>query len=380
MKTAMHKLAARITVMMALIGATSTHAAGVFYNNTSTPQFGGAALAGDELADDVPFTGSQTVTRFTILYHADTAVNATFKFSGVNQTTGGVGATVATFTASNLAAGDHVFTMDLTPAQQFVWTAAPKLRNQPQVNGGYFSARFTSATGAGSGGARWFVGINDSLEGYFNVTQGILISGNNINIPTSLYLQIYSLEAAATPPTFFDLRVNPLSFTAGATLHGLVTLNRAAPAGGALVDLTGDNVAVPDTVIVPAGQATVEFDVITAPVTVTTAAFVEAVFNGVFRSVELILQPQQQPPPPDVVAIQRAEYRTSRHELRVEATSSNASATLTVFVTSSNQLIGTLSTGGGGQFSATLTFLVNPANITVRSSAGGSASRAVTVR
>lgn len=376
MKTPMHNLVARMTVVMALIGATSAHAAGVFYNNTSTPQFGGAASAGDELADDVPFTGSQTVTRFTILYHADTAVNATFKFSGVNQSTGGVGGTVATFTATNLAAGDHVFTMDLTAAQQFVWTAAPNLRNQP-VSGGYFSARFTSASGAGSGGARWFVAIDDSIEGYFDVTQGILISGNNIDVPTSLYLQIYSLEAAATPPAIFDLRVNPLPFTPGATLHGLVTLNRAAPAGGALVDLTGDNVGVPDTVTVPAGQTTAEFDVITAPVSQTTTAFVDATFNGAFRGVQLILQPPQ---PADTVAIQRAEYRASKRELRVEATSSNANATLTVFVTSSGQSIGTLGNNGGGRFSATLTFPVNPVNITVRSSSGGSASRAVTLR
>src|SRR6185436_10547708 len=100
-RTSMYKQAARIAVMMALLGATRAHAAGLFYNNTSTPQFGGAVLAGDELADDVPFTGSQTVTRFQLLYHADTAVNATFKFSGVNSTNGGVGATVRTFTATN---------------------------------------------------------------------------------------------------------------------------------------------------------------------------------------------------------------------------------------------------------------------------------------
>lgn len=371
----MYKHAARLTVMFALFGATSAHASGLFYNNTSTPQFGGSVLAGDELADDVPFTGSQTVTRFQLLYHADTAVNATFKFSGVNPANGGVGATVATFTATNLPAGDHLFIMNLAPAQRFVWTAAPRLRNLPTLSGGYFSARFTSATGAGSGGARWFVATDDSLDGYFNVTQGILIT-NNTDIPTSLYLQVFSLEASGTA-TRLDLRVNPRQFAAGDTLHGLVTLDRAAPAGGALVDLDGDSVAVPDTVVVPAGETTAEFDVITAPVDITTSAFVIAVFNGVFRSVQLILQPAQ---PPDTLAIQRAEYRTSKHELRVEATSSNASATLTVFVTSSGQAIGTMSNVGGNQFRATLTFPVNPVNITVRSSSGGSASRAVTTR
>jgi hypothetical protein len=294
----------------------------------------------------------------------------------VNQTNGGVGTTVATFTATNLPAGDHLFIMNLAAGQRFVWTAAPKLRNLPQLSGGYFSARFASATGAGSGGARWFVATDDSLDGYFNVTQGILIS-NNIDIPTSLYTQIYSLEAPATAPTFFDLRVNPRSFSAGDTLHGLITLNRAALAGGAVIDLTGDDVGVPDTVFVPAGETTVEFDVITAPVSVDTVAFVEAVFNGVFRSAQLFLTPDQ---PDDVVAIQRAEYRSSKRELRVEATGSDPSATLTVFVTSSGQGIGTLSNVGGNQFRANLTFPVNPVNITVRSSKGGSASRAVSAR
>jgi hypothetical protein len=61
----------------------------------------------------------------------------------------------------------------------------------------------------------------------------------------------------------------------------------------------------------------------------------------------------------------------------VEATSSNAAATLTAVVTATNQTIGTLTNKGGGSFSATLSFPVNPNNITVKSSAGGSASATV---
>jgi hypothetical protein len=49
-------------------------------------------------------------------------------------------------------------------------------------------------------------------------------------------------------------------------------------------------------------------------------------------------------------------------------------------VTSSGQTIGTMSNQGGGRFRATLTFPVNPGNITVRSSSGGATSRAVTSR
>jgi hypothetical protein len=84
--------------------------------------------------------------------------------------------------------------------------------------------------------------------------------------------------------------------------------------------------------------------------------------------------------PADTVAIQQAEYRTSKRQLRVQATSTSASATLTVFVTATNQTIGTLTGNGRGSFSGNLSFPVNPGNITVRSSAGGSASASVTAR
>ena len=82
----------------------------------------------------------------------------------------------------------------------------------------------------------------------------------------------------------------------------------------------------------------------------------------------------------DTVTITRAEYRTSNAQLRVEATSTNASATLQVFVTSTNQLIGTLTNTGGGRFRGQFSWPVNPQTITIRSNFGGQATRVVTVR
>jgi hypothetical protein len=82
----------------------------------------------------------------------------------------------------------------------------------------------------------------------------------------------------------------------------------------------------------------------------------------------------------DSVSITRAEYQTNNRRLRVDATSTDATATLQVFVTSSNQLIGTLSNEGGGRFRGQFSWPVNPQNITVRSNFGGQASRAVTTR
>jgi hypothetical protein len=83
---------------------------------------------------------------------------------------------------------------------------------------------------------------------------------------------------------------------------------------------------------------------------------------------------------PDTVSIQIAEYSSGNQQLRVEATSSNASAVLNVYVTSSNTLIGTLRNEGGGRYRADFAWPTNPQNITVRSSSGGSASRTVTLK
>jgi len=85
-------------------------------------------------------------------------------------------------------------------------------------------------------------------------------------------------------------------------------------------------------------------------------------------------------PAGDTVAVQRAEYDSGNRTLRVEATSTRTNATLQVLVTSTGQIIGTLSNLGGGKYGANLNWSVNPQNITVRSSFGGSASRNVVVK
>jgi len=83
---------------------------------------------------------------------------------------------------------------------------------------------------------------------------------------------------------------------------------------------------------------------------------------------------------PDTVSITRAEYDTGQRRLRIEATSTRSNATLQAFVTSNNQLIGTLSNDGGGRYRGEFSWPVNPQNITVRSNFGGQATRAVTAR
>jgi hypothetical protein len=80
------------------------------------------------------------------------------------------------------------------------------------------------------------------------------------------------------------------------------------------------------------------------------------------------------------VSITKAEYDTRKAELRVEAQGSDPSATLRVYVTATDELIGTLNGSGGGRFRGMLSWPTNPANITVRSSSGGSASAQVNAK
>jgi hypothetical protein len=64
--------------------------------------------------------------------------------------------------------------------------------------------------------------------------------------------------------------------------------------------------------------------------------------------------------------------------LLVEATSTSSSASLQVFQMATNQLIGTLTSNGGGKYTGQFSWPANPQNITVKSNLGGSSSKAVT--
>ncbi len=77
---------------------------------------------------------------------------------------------------------------------------------------------------------------------------------------------------------------------------------------------------------------------------------------------------------PTTIDVTRAEYDLAKRVLGVEATSSDATATLTVFVTATGEMIGTLTNEGAGRFRGQFTWPVNPQNITVKSNKGGAAS------
>ena len=82
----------------------------------------------------------------------------------------------------------------------------------------------------------------------------------------------------------------------------------------------------------------------------------------------------------DTVNVTRAQYTTARSQLTVQATDSNQTATLTVTVTSTGAVLGTMTNNGGGKYSAKITGITNPLSVTVTSNLGGSGTARVKVR
>jgi hypothetical protein len=193
--------------------------------------------------------------------------------------------------------------------------------------------------------------------------------------------------AAPTPAplSLTAVTLSPATVVGGNPVQGTVTLSAAAPAA-TVVTLASSNAAatVPASVTVAAGASSASFTVTTGTVNATMSAIISGTFNGVTRSSTLTINPVTAPPPPppstDTVRITRAEFDSGKRTLRVEATSTSSSATLRVFVTSTGQLLGTLSNSGGGQYRAELSVSTNPQNITVRSSLGGVATASVVAK
>lgn len=186
------------------------------------------------------------------------------------------------------------------------------------------------------------------------------------------------------PPLYLSsLAVAPATIAGGNSAVATIVLSGSAPTGGALVALASDNPAavVPANVLVAAGQTGATFVVRTNAVTASTPVRLTATYGNLIPATgtaTLVVTPP--PAQTDTVAIQRVEYIVSKRQLAVQATSTSQTATLTVSVTATGQVIGTLSNRGGGRYDGTFNLPTNPQNVTVTSSLNGRASRAVTAK
>lgn len=199
----------------------------------------------------------------------------------------------------------------------------------------------------------------------------------------SLKVLLNTTGAPPAPATILSLTMNPSSATGGTTTTGMVTLNTKVQTA-TTVRLSSNSAAatVPSSVTVTAGASSASFTVKTTQVSATTTATLTATLNGTSRSATLTISSATPTPSPttDTVSVTRAEYDSAKRTLRVEATCSRAAASLQVFITSNNQLVGTLTNNGGGKYSGQFNLTANPQSITVRSNGGGQATRAVSVK
>jgi hypothetical protein len=183
------------------------------------------------------------------------------------------------------------------------------------------------------------------------------------------------VNPAPTGPMLASVSFTPSTVVGGGSATGTVTFS--GPTNGATVALSSSNTAVaqvPAETVVNGGQSSGAFPVTTSSVTVSTVVTITATAFGVSKTGTLTVSPGT-PPPADTVAITRAEWQAGL--LRIEATSTNPNAILSVF-TESGAFMFTLTNNGGGRFSDQREEVFAPPSITVKSNFGGSATRTVT--
>ncbi|HVW87750.1 MAG TPA: VCBS repeat-containing protein, partial [Bryobacteraceae bacterium] len=177
-----------------------------------------------------------------------------------------------------------------------------------------------------------------------------------------------------SPYALTGVGINPARQFGGFTTQASVTLSGPADSN-ATVYLSSSNPAVasvPATVQVPAGATEVPFPVACQPVAADTPVVISASMGGLaFNAGVTVLRPL------DNVHLTRAEYTLRSAQLRIEATSTNTTATLSVWNASTGALIGTLSPAGGGKYTGTFTVSSAVLSATIRSSLGGTATGTV---
>jgi hypothetical protein len=161
------------------------------------------------------------------------------------------------------------------------------------------------------------------------------------------------------------------------------TLTLSAPAdAAATVQLTSANpslASVPASVRVPAGATSVDFPIVLSPVATDTPVTITASRSGVSLTSSITVLKAT-----DTVSISRALLTQKTSDLKIEAASTSAAATLTVYNAATGAFLGTLDNAGGGKYKGSVVLFV-PANapaptITVKSTLGGSRSIVVQLK
>ena len=215
---------------------------------------------------------------------------------------------------------------------------------------------------AGQATASFAIGTS-SVTASTNVRVSATFSGTTVNADMTLFPLLAQVMFNGNVP-------------GGTPATGTVTLNGAAPSGGAVVTLTSGNtslVTVPASVTVPAGQTSVTFTANTAPVTQTTTVAVSASSAGttVTTNVLLVVSTAVSSVTLNPSSVVGPNSSTATVTLRSAAPTGNA----VVALASSNSVFAVVPNSvvvPAGQTSAT--FTVNAAQVTSTTTVAISAS------
>jgi hypothetical protein len=222
-----------------------------------------------------------------------------------------------------------------------------------------------------------------ATEAFFSITTtasapptGVQITASVANVPRVANLSVNF--AAPAGPTLKAVSVNPANVVARSNATGTVSFTGPMN-DGAVVNLSSSNpavVQVPSSMVVSQSTASGTFPVSSGAVSAATTATITATWFGRTASTVVTVSPGP-PPAADRVTIKKAEWKPGpgpNGTLRIEATSTNPNAILTVFTGTGGSPGFDLTNNGGGKFSDQRLFQLNPGRITVRSNFGGSAS------
>jgi uncharacterized repeat protein (TIGR03803 family) len=126
----------------------------------------------------------------------------------------------------------------------------------------------------------------------FTAKPGVL-SNTPVTITASLGNSTLQATVTITPAsTVFvsSVALNPASVSAGSNFNGTVSLNKAAPSGGALITLSSSNTTlatVPSSVSVQAGKTSATFSGRTQKSGTSSSAVISAAFGGATKSATL---------------------------------------------------------------------------------------------
>ena len=114
-------------------------------------------------------------------------------------------------------------------------------------------------------------------------TPVVISATYNSSTPTA------NLTVTAPIAVLSGVSLDPTTVLGGGSSTGTITLDIAAPAGGAVVTLSSDNVAaqVPASVTVLEGQTTATFQVTTTPVVILTPVVISATYGSATQTANL---------------------------------------------------------------------------------------------